>query len=229
MEVAEAEKQSKLLSFAEIKALQAQVNPHFLFNSLNTVIALIRTNPDLASDLLLQLASFFRQNLNSSQNELITLQQEIERTKAYLNIEQIRFYDRLKIHYDIDQGLENILIPPLTLQPLVENALKHGLKNQTNDGLISIRIKRINDKAKIEIEDNGVGIPLYKINRLINPKNNIINEGLGLNNVNQRLIGLFGLSAGLVINNSIKGGAIVSFEIPLERGCDHEYKGSHSR
>ncbi|NLI91115.1 MAG: histidine kinase [Peptococcaceae bacterium] len=229
LEVAEAQKQSKLISLAEIKALQAQINPHFLFNSLNTVIALIRTNPDVARDLLVQLGSFFRQNLNTSQNELVTLQQEIEHTQAYLNIEQVRFHDRLTINFNVDSGLEKVLIPPLTLQPLVENALKHGLKDIPAGGVITIELQNALDKVKVTIRDNGIGIPAYKINNLINPKNFSVQTGLGLNNVNQRLIGYFGSKAGLKIENCPEGGTKVYFELPFTKGDGDARQDINSR
>lgn len=229
LEVAEAENQAKLISIAEIKALQAQINPHFLFNSLNTIIALIRTNPDAARDLLTQLGSFIRKNLNSSQSELINLQQEIEHTRAFLNIEQVRFQDRLDIMIDVEPGLEEVLIPPLTLQPLVENALKHGLKDVSSGGIVSIKICKVMDKVRVVIADNGVGIPIANIQKHLKQKTISNNLGLGLNNVHQRLIGHFGVKAGLDIKNALEGGTVITFELPFGRGDVYEHKSSCSR
>lgn len=227
LEVAEAENQVKLRNIAEIKALQAQIHPHFLFNSLNTVIALIRTDPDTARDLLIQLGSFLRKNLNSSQNALISLQQEVEHTQAFLNIEKIRFYDRLNLRIEIEPGLEHVLIPPLTLQPLVENSIKHGLKDVISGGIITIQIKKVFNEVNISITDNGIGISLYNIQKYLRQKNTSNNSGLGLSNVHQRLIGHFGAKSGLNIKNAPDGGTIITFRLPLGEGDVYENKNSH--
>lgn len=229
LEVAEAEDQAKLINMAEIKALQAQINPHFLFNSLNAVSALIRTDPDAARGLLIQLSSFLRKNLTSCQSELVTLKQELEHTRSFLNIEKVRFHDRLTSIIYVEPGLEDILIPPLTIQPLVENAIKHGLKDVASGWLISISINRANDKVKFIIKDNGVGISLNNVQKLLVQKRISSDSGLGLNNVHKRLIGHFGTKSGLDIKNAPEGGTVITFELPIRKGDNHDLKSVSSR
>ena len=129
LELAEAESQTKLLKDAEIKALQAQIHPHFLFNSINTISALCRTDADKARKLLLELSSFFRGNLQGARQMLIPLEKELENVKAYLSLEQTRFPDKYTIDFQIEPSLEKVLIPPFTLQPIVENAIHYGFPN----------------------------------------------------------------------------------------------------
>lgn len=218
IEVAEAEKQAALLSAAEIKALQAQVHPHFLFNSLNTIVALVRTNPDMARTLLVQLGNYFRQNLNAYENESIDLAQEVEHTRAYLNIEQVRFSDRLSVDINIDPTLHKIQIPPLTLQPLVENALRYGLGNIPEGGILEIKAEKIDGRAKITVQDNGEGFPMEKVTQYLWKRTESHGRtSLGLYNVNQRLIGIFGSKSHLHIEAAPEGGTIVWFELPIRR------------
>lgn len=148
LEVVDAQNHAQLIREAEIKALQAQMNPHFLFNSLNTIIALIRTQPDMARKLLTQLGYFFRQNLNASLHEFVTLRQELDHTRAYLDIEQARFTERLSVKLEIDPLFENVLLPPLTLQPLVENGIRHGLKGLEKTGEILVHVLENEGYAK---------------------------------------------------------------------------------
>ncbi|MFV9510134.1 LytS/YhcK type 5TM receptor domain-containing protein [Tepidibacillus sp. LV47] len=217
IEAVEAEKQAKLVSEAEIKALQAQVNPHFLFNSLNTIVALIRTKPDMARKLLIQLGHFFRQNLNASLHELVSIKQEINHTKSYLDIEQARFSDRLQVEFQIDQEVEDVLLPPLTLQPLVENGIKHGLKGMKN-GQIRIIAKKQEKRVYLAVIDNGVGIDAKRIERLLNQRvKSEKGTGFGLYNVHQRLIGRYGEESGLHIESESGKGTKVWFTIPIEQ------------
>ncbi|KXG43880.1 LytS/YhcK type 5TM receptor domain-containing protein [Tepidibacillus infernus] len=216
LEVIEAEKQAKLVTDAEIKALQAQVNPHFLFNSLNTIVALIRTQPDLARKLLIQLGHFFRQNLNASMYELVTFKQELEHTQAYLNIEQARFSERLKVNFDIDKKVEHVLLPPLTLQPLVENAIKHGLKNSQQEWMIDITLKKQGNHSMISVKDNGIGMEVERINQLLYQRvESVSGTGLGLYNVHQRLLGRFGEESRLHIESEVGKGTLIWFLVPI--------------
>jgi len=214
LEAVDAENQAKLVSESEIKALQAQVNPHFLFNSINTIVALIRTNPDIARRLLIQLGNFFRQNLNASLHQLISIKQEIQHTKSYLDIEQARFSDRLQFEFIIDETVEEMFIPPLTLQPLVENAIKHGLRGMKN-GKIKIITNKQEDCVYLAVEDNGIGIEPERIDLLLNQRvKSEESTGFGLYNVHQRLIGTFGDKSGLHIESDIHIGTTIWFVIP---------------
>lgn len=217
LEVVEAETQAKLVTDAEIKALQAQINPHFLFNSLNTIVALIRINPDMARKLLIQLGNFFRQNLNASIHKIITIKEEILHTKSYLDVEQARFSDRLQIFFEIDEQIEHYKLPPLTLQPLVENSIRHGIKEKKNIE-IRISVKEEERSIYLSVSDNGTGIAPDRIEQLLH--NRVDSEegtGFGLYNVHQRLIGLFGQDAGLHIDSNVNEGTNVWFRLNKEQ------------
>lgn len=148
------QEQKNLLVTAELKLVQAQVNPHFLFNSLNTIISIIRKDADRARGLLIHLSNFFRKNLKRS-SDLSTLEEELDHVKSYLKIEEARFEDRLEVEMDIDPTLLHLKIPTFTLQPLIENAIKHGISNMLEKGVAKIRAYRKDDLVFIEIEDNA--------------------------------------------------------------------------
>lgn len=148
------QEQRSLLVTAELKLLQAQVNPHFLFNALNTIIAVTRRDPARARDLLVHLSNFFRKNLKRSGN-LSTLQEELEHVSSYLEIEKARFPDRLVVETDVDPAMLQLKLPTFTLQPLIENAIKHGLSTTPDRGTARIRAYRKDDRAVIEIEDDA--------------------------------------------------------------------------
>jgi two-component system, LytTR family, sensor kinase len=148
------ETQKNLLMAAELKLLQAQVNPHFLFNALNTIISIIRSDADRARDLMIHLSKFFRKNLKRT-HDLSTLEEELDQVNSYLKIEKARFDDRLLIEMDIEPSLLKLTMPTFTLQPLIENAIKHGISNMLEQGVVKIHAFRNNGIAVIEIEDNA--------------------------------------------------------------------------
>lgn len=148
------EEQKNLLVLAELKLLQAQVNPHFLFNSINTIVSILRKDADRARDLLMNLSSFFRKNLKR-RSEMSTLDEELKHVNSYLRLEKARFEDRLSVEMDIDTSLLGLGIPAFTLQPLIENAMKHGISNVLGQGVVRIRAFREGDVALIDIEDNA--------------------------------------------------------------------------
>ncbi|MGO4886268.1 LytS/YhcK type 5TM receptor domain-containing protein [Anaerobacillus sp. MEB173] len=218
LELSEVDRHLELAKQAEIKALQAQVSPHFLFNALNTIVSLIRTNPLKARKLLISLSHFFRQNLAGVNGTETTLEDEIKHVKAYLEIEQARFSDKLTVTYDIDEDVLSYKLPPMTLQPIVENAIKHGVKQLTDESLIQIRLKKEEDKAKISVIDNGIGIdnerlPLLGVEKVTSETG----TGIGLYNVNRRLQMMYGDEAMLKINSDSGKGTIISFQIGKKR------------
>ncbi|KHE72079.1 LytS/YhcK type 5TM receptor domain-containing protein, partial [Halobacillus sp. BBL2006] len=218
LEIAEAEKAQDLAREAEVKALQAQVNPHFLFNSLNVIVSLTRTEPDRARSLLIALSKFFRQNLGATTKTWTTLDEELKHVKAYLLIEETRFVDKLKVNYEIEQSALSVEIAPLTLQPLVENCIKHGIKDQEGDCEITIRIQDLHEGVKIIIKDNGSGISPERLQAL--GENEVDSEkgtGLGLFNVNKRLEYMHGEGSKLHIESEIGQGTTISFLIPHKR------------
>lgn len=215
LEIAEADKAYQLAKEAEIKALQAQISPHFLFNSLNTIVSLVRIEPAKARKLLVSLSHFLRQNLTATTVSVTTLEQELRHVKAYLSIEEARFVDRLEVNYDIDEGalLENI--PPLTLQPIVENAVKHGIKDKEQDCFIKISINKLDGLTMVKVEDNGQGMSKERAGQI--GKETLLSEtgsGLALYNVNRRLTMMFGEEASLKINSTPGIGTEIYFTIP---------------
>ncbi len=191
--------------------LQAQIQPHFLFNTLNSIMALAVIDTEKMMSLGEAFASFLRISFNFlNTEELVDLSYELELTQAYLYIEKVRFEDRLTIEWEIETGLK-LLLPPLSIQPLVENAVKHGLLNRPNDGKIRIRVAVCDGYTLIEVEDNGIGIEPEQMKRLLEPSLKE-NSGIGISNTNRRLIQLFG--KGLSISSKQGEGTVVSFTIP---------------
>ena len=215
LEIAEADHVYQLAKEAEIQALQAQISPHFLFNSMNIIISLIRTNPDEARKLLSSLSFFLRQNLEGTTAKMVTLQQELAHVEAYLQIEQARFIDKLKITIDVDPSVLQEKIPPLTLQPIVENAITHGIKNLATNAVVDVSIYAQDDSIHIVVEDNGAGITAERLALL--GQQQVESEkgtGLGLYNVHRRLVMSFNENAGLLIESTPNTGTKISFQIP---------------
>ncbi|MCT4619760.1 MAG: histidine kinase [Marinisporobacter sp.] len=214
------EHHSKLLATAELKALQAQINPHFLFNSLTVIGSLCRIDPEKARSLITHLSNVFRKNLNMNK-ELIDLEVELNHVKSYVAIEKARFEDKLEVIYDTEENL-NCILPPLTLQPLVENAIKHGLLPKKNGGRVSIVGIKQKKEVIIHIEDNGVGIEKERLSHILSD-DNVHKDSLGINNVNQRLIGMFGEKYGLQIESEVGEGTSILLRIPIKedmRECE---------
>lgn len=188
LELSQLERQQKLLNKAEINALQAQIQPHFIFNVLNTIMSFCRIDPEVARQLLLNLSMYLRLSFKNTE-EFVSLQKEIERIQAYLFIERARFLERLKVIYEIERGID-CKLPPFILQPIVENAVKHGLGPKEEGGIIRIGVYQKGDYVIIEVEDNGVGMEQEQIRVLLQAKNS--KKGIGVSNVNQRLKSIYG-------------------------------------
>ncbi|MEC1524671.1 sensor histidine kinase [Neobacillus niacini] len=215
LELAEAEKSYQLAKEAEIKALQAQISPHFLFNTLNTILSLIRVDPGKARKLLVSLSHFLRQNLSVTTQSVTTLEQELKHVKAYLAIEEARFKDKLKVIYDIEDSALLETIPPLTLQPIVENAIKHGMKDTERNGLVKITIQKQNKVTLVKVEDNGIGVSEDRASQIC--KSPILSEtgnGVALYNVNRRLTIMYGNSSRLHIKSELNKGTEIEFCVP---------------
>ncbi|WP_423800221.1 LytS/YhcK type 5TM receptor domain-containing protein [Neobacillus sp. SAB-20_R2A] len=220
LEIAEADKSYQLAKEAEIKALQAQISPHFLFNSLNTILSLIRINPAKARELLVSLSHFLRQNLSITTQNMTTLEQELRHVKAYLAIEEARFINKLKVIYEVEEDALLQQIPPLTLQPIVENAIKHGIKDKVSNCVVKITILKLQESAYVKIEDNGVGMSTERAGQISKaPIASESGNGLALYNVNRRLTMVFGEEAALNVKSEINIGTEISLSIPcLEAG-----------
>ncbi|WP_102261523.1 sensor histidine kinase [Mesobacillus jeotgali] len=215
LEIAEADKAYQLAKEAEVKALQAQISPHFLFNTMNVITSLIRIDPSKARKLLVSLSHFLRQNLTATTVSMTTLEQELAHVKAYLSIEEARFVEKLKVTYDIEDDALPVKIPPLTLQPIVENAVKHGIMNMDHDCQIHIEVHKADKSTLVTVRDNGQGMSKERINQL--GKQIIDSEtgsGIALFNVNRRLTMNFGEAASLRIKSEPGNGTEISFTIP---------------
>ncbi|WP_088103565.1 sensor histidine kinase [Halalkalibacter urbisdiaboli] len=193
LELSEMDRHLELAKQAEIKAPQAQVHPHFLFNALNTIVSLIRTDPAKARQLLISLSRFFRQNLSGVNKTEASLEEELAHVKAYLLIEETRFSDRLSIIYEVDQLVLDAIVPPMTLQPIVENAMKHGLKDHVGECQLRIRIKKQPKGVRVQILDNGIGMSQERLKQLFeSPVTSETGTGIGLYNVKRRLDMMYG-------------------------------------
>lgn len=201
----EYQQKQTLLSQAEIKLLHAQVNPHFLFNALNTISAVVRRDPTKARDLIQQLSHFFRSNLKQD-IETVTLKEELAHVNAYLSIEKARFTDRLEVNIDIDEGLLKRKVPTFTLQPLVENAIKHGISNLIEGGQIRIYSQKVSGGVQVVVEDNA--------GSYVAPSQD--HAGLGMQIVDKRLTNKFGRAAALNIDVKPNHLTQMSFIIPDE-------------
>ncbi len=192
-----------LLSQAEIKLLHAQVNPHFLFNALNTISAVIRRDPLKARELIQHLSHFFRSNLKQN-IDVVTLKEELAHVNAYLTIEKARFTDRLEVTIDIDESLLERRIPTFTLQPLVENAIKHGISQLLEGGEVRIYSQAVEDGYQIVVEDNAGSYQAPQADHV----------GLGIQIVDKRLTNKFGRDAALNIDVAPNHYTRMSFLIP---------------
>lgn len=220
LEIAETDRAYQLAKEAEIKALQAQISPHFLFNSLNMIMSLIRTDPDQARKLLTSLSYFLRLNVTGTTATQISLEQELSHVKSYLEVIEARFVDRLTILYDVDDNLLAEKIPPFTLQPIVENAIHHGINDMEKNSIIKMTVHNVGTEIEIRVEDNGKGITPDRIAILGSAQiESETGTGVGLFNVNRRLMMTFGDQAALSIKSERNEGTTISFRIPkLEVG-----------
>ncbi len=214
LELSALQHTAELAAKAELKALRAQINPHFLFNSLNTIVSFCRTNPDKARNLIIELSEFFRRSLKAAR-DFVTLKEELEQVDSYLILEQARFGSRLVIKQDVSPDTLDILIPTFTLQPLVENAVKHGLLAKATGGTIHIAAKTVGDQVEISITDNGQGIP-PAIQEQVLEYGFGKGAGVGLTNVNERLKAIYGIKHALTINSVEGQGTTVLLHIPID-------------
>jgi two-component system, LytTR family, sensor kinase len=204
------------LSHAELENLKSQLHPHFLFNSLHTIGVLMQEDVDAASHLLVSLGDLLRMALERRENE-ITLQSELEFVGKYLEIEQTRFHDRLKVRMDVPTDLLGIYVPSLALQPLVENAIKHGISVDSAAGRLEIAAQRNNGRVSLRVRDDGPGPT----------PGSRLRFGVGLNNVQSRLKQLYGDESSLELTRRDGRGCEAIITIPLR--SSHEDAGPHRR
>lgn len=213
LELANLQRMAELAAKAELKALQAQINPHFLFNALNTIVSLCRTNPEQARSLLVELSDFFRRSLRT-ERDFVSLQEELEHVDSYLALEKARFGQRLSIEVQVDSTVLNKPVPAFILQPLVENAVKHGLVSQKNGGTIWLQAEPLNGCMQLCIKDNGKGMePDVLANALTIGFGS--GAGVGLSNVNERLKAIYGPQYALQVASKVGQGTTITLHIPI--------------
>jgi sensor histidine kinase YesM len=192
---------------AQLQALQRQLQPHFLFNTLNTISALMHRDLDAADDMIAKLSDLLRLSLQNVGVQEVTLKQELDFLSKYLEIEQTRFRDRLTVVFDIQPDTLDALVPNLVLQPLVENSIKHGIGPRATPGQIAIRSTRVGSMLELEVRDNGVGLSAARLTDF--------NRGIGLGNTRSRLQHLYGQSHRFEFRQPPGGGLSVLIAIPL--------------
>jgi two-component system sensor histidine kinase YesM len=220
-------KEQDNLKKAELKVLQAQINPHFLYNTLDTIVWMAQAKKnDQVIDIVQALSSFFRIALSKGR-DWITIEQEIEHVKSYLIIQKMRYRDILDYKIEIAEDILSGTILKLTLQPLVENALYHGIKNKRNGGTITVRARRAEQNLVLfEIQDDGVGFSPYKLAKIQAEMEDDLDDftfkqsGFGLHNVNKRIKLFYGKQYGLTIQSQYQEGTCVTVAIPLQGDTD---------
>ena len=206
------EEQERLLLQARMEALQNQINPHFLFNTLNSISSLVRFDPDTARVMIVKLANILRRLLRKT-DAFVPLSEDVNFIDDYLDIEVVRFgRDKLKVVKDLDPASLDVLVPSMMLQPLVENSIKHGLSPKVEGGSIILRSRVESERLIVEVEDDGVGISGAGF---LEVPSGVGGSGIGMANVAERLKVLFGDSARMVVNNSPTGGTLVQISLPI--------------
>jgi two-component system LytT family sensor kinase len=210
------EEQERLLLQARMTALQNQINPHFLFNTLNSISSLVRFDPDTAREMILKLATILRRLLHST-DSFITLREEVEFIDNYLDIEVVRFgRDKLRVVKDLDPASLEAMVPSMLLQPLVENCIKHGLAPKVEGGSITLRSRVIKSRLVVEVEDDGVGIGVgHESVREVDPAGGWSGMGIGMANVVERIKVLYGDAAKMKIEGRDGGGTIIRLRLPI--------------
>jgi signal transduction histidine kinase len=205
--VREAQLQARLAE-ARLKTLEAELHPHFLFNTLHAISALVQTNPDAADRMISRLSDLLRLTFDRSGAPRISLQEELEFLQKYLEIEQTRFQDRLTVQYDIDPETLDVEVPRMILQPLAENAIKHGVSPRAGQGLVEIVSRLDGGRLRLEVRDNGVG--------LSGTARSQFRSGVGLANTRDRLECLYGDAQSLEFTEG-NGGLTVRIAVPIQR------------
>lgn len=193
----------------ELAALKAQVNPHFLFNTLNAITAMVGRDPEQAREMIARLAEMLRYALDSSKRDWVSLGEDLNFAQAYLDLEAYRFPDRLEVHYEVEPEVLEAPVPPILLQPLVENAVKHGIAPGEGRGVITLRIAGTNGRLHVSVEDTGHGS---------NSQMHSAPDGIGLSNTEARLRHLFGPEVTFEAGPQQPRGFKVSFSIPRKEG-----------
>ena len=200
------------LAQAQLRALKMQIHPHFLFNTLHSISSLVLEEPAKANSMIARLGDFLRLTLENSDQQLVTLKEETEFLRCYLDIEQVRFGDRLTVKFELEPQTLSAQVPHLILQPVMENAIQHAIAPRATQGHINIEAKRLNSLLRVAISDNGPGIS--------SNANLLGKKCVGLSNVRARLQQIYGPDFRFELINAGDGGLSVVMEIPFQREAD---------
>jgi LytS/YehU family sensor histidine kinase len=214
LELAELDRERQLAADARLEALRAQINPHFLFNTLNTIASKARTDPEEARQLLLRLSEFFRYSTRQD-GQFAAFGQEYFFVRTYVSLEQARYGDRLRVRYDVDPQVLGVQVPVLVIQPLVENAIKHGLAAKVGGGTVTLRA-RVDPLARmtaVTVRDDGIGMDGDTLQRVL--AGDGLGGGVGLRNISERLGTLFGERYGFDVRSTPSHGTTVDLRLPL--------------
>jgi len=196
------------LAQAQLQALKMQIHPHFLFNTLNSIAALLHKDVEAADKMIARLGDFLRLTLTRGEEQTLDFDQELGFLKCYLDIEHIRFQDRLTVEMDIEPETLNVIVPNLILQPIVENAVRHGISKRASSGHITIRARQQNNRLILQVEDNGPGLK---------SNSNGSHSGIGLSNTRARLEQFYGDDFSFEIANNDGRGVTVTLDVPAKR------------
>jgi two-component system LytT family sensor kinase len=199
-----------LLAQAQLQSLKMQLHPHFLFNTLHSISALLNSDVEAARRMIVRLGDFLRMTLDNVGTQEVTVEQEMNFLKGYLEIERIRFQDRLTVKVEVEPQALDVKVPNLILQPIVENAIRHGIAPRSTPGLLEINVKRENGMLRIQVRDNGPGLPVN------HSSIKLFKGGLGLANTRARLDHLYGAAHRFELENNPAGGLTVTLEVPSD-------------
>ena len=214
LELAMLDRSRAQVAEAEVRALRAQISPHFVYNSLTAIASFVRTDPERARDLLTEFADFTRYSFRRH-GEFTTLAEELRSIERYLLLERARFGDRLQVTLRIAPEVLPVAVPFLCLQPLVENAIRHGLQGRPGPGHITIVAEDAGNECLISIDDDGVGMDPDRLRRTLAGEPS--GDGVGLGNVDERLRAVFGDDYGLVVDTAVGAGTRVNVRVPKYR------------
>jgi two-component system, LytTR family, sensor kinase len=211
LELAELDKSRTALMESEVRALRAQISPHFIYNSLTAIGSFVRTDPERARELLAEFADFTRYSFRRH-GDFTTLAEELRSIERYLMLEKARFADRLQVTLRVAPEVLPVKVPFLSIQPLVENAVRHGIERKDGPGTITLIAEDAQSEALITIEDDGVGVEPERIRRALAGDGSTVSVGLG--NVDERLRAVFGDEYGLVVETAVGAGTKVTVRVP---------------
>jgi two-component system LytT family sensor kinase len=212
MELSELDRKTERLAKAELQALQMQISPHFVYNTLNTIASFIRTRPETARELIVQFADFTRRTFKKH-GEFTTFAEELEYIHLYLAFEKARFGDRLTVIYRVDPEVLPTVVPVLILQPLVENAVRHGIGKKVGNGKVTIIAEDEGEECLITVADDGVGMTKEQLQESLQRRTGT-QYGVGLSNVNERLKSIYGFDHALQIETRPNEGTRIIFRLP---------------